>query len=101
MVNCSQLYFVDETIKIFFHTDAFNFGIGAYLFQLDTDDEGTRIVATLSKTLSGAQLNWSTIEKDAYAIYYGLQQWEYLLRDTHFTLRTDNKNLTLLTIERR
>jgi hypothetical protein len=47
----------------------------------------------MSKSLSGAELRWSTIEKECYAIVYALKKFEYLLRDCHFTLRTDHKNL--------
>ena len=73
VVNCPPLYFRDQTSPIFLHTDASNFGIGAYLFQLVKDEEGNdqeQIVAILSKTLSGSELNWSTIEKEAYAIFF-------------------------------
>jgi hypothetical protein len=47
----------------------------------------------MSKSLSGAELRWSTIEKECYAIVYALKKFEHLIRDTHFTLRTDHKNL--------
>jgi hypothetical protein len=104
IVNCPPLFFPDRTSPIFLHTDASNFGIGAYLFQLVKDEHGIdqeQIVAILSKTLTGAELNWSTIEKEAYAIFYAFQKWEYLLRDTHFTLRTDHKNLTFVNLDSR
>ena len=31
-----------------------------------------------------------------YAIYYAFVKFEYLIRDVHFPLRTDHKNLTYL-----
>ena len=38
-------------------------------------------------------------DKEAYAIFYALKKLEYLLRDVHFTLRTDHKNLTYINLE--
>ena len=39
---------------------------------------------------------WSTIQQEGHAIYYAITQWDFLLRDRHFTLRTDHDNLTML-----
>ena len=50
----------------------------------------------MSRQLTGAELNWSTIEKEAYAIYCALMKWEFILRDIPFLLRTDHRNLTFL-----
>ena len=94
--NCPQLFFLDYTegLPIYLHTDASNYGIGAYLFQVVDGHE--RPIAFISKTLNEQQIKkWSTPEKEAYAIFYSLQKLEYLLRDAKFTLRTDHKNLTL------
>jgi len=35
-------------------------------------------------------------EKEGYAIFYSLMKLEHLIRDIHFTLRTDHKNLTFI-----
>ena len=32
--ECLRLYFMDEHSPIFLHTDASNYGVGAYLFQV-------------------------------------------------------------------
>ena len=50
-------------------------------------------IAFMSKSLNGAQLNWATIEQECFAIYAALREWEYLLRDVHFIIKTDHKNL--------
>ena len=82
---------MDPTAPIYLHADASDYGIGAYLFQIvDGKDQP---IAFMSKSLSGAELRWSTIEKECYAIVYALKKFEYLIRDTHFTLRTDHRNL--------
>lgn len=53
----------------------------------------------ISKALKKEQLRWSTPEKEAYAIYYAFVKLEYLIRDVHFTLKTDHKNLTYINLE--
>ena len=88
---CPTLYFIDEASPISLNTDASDYGIGGYLYQVRSGQEFP--IAFLSKALSGSQLKWSTIEKECYAIFYALKKLEYLIRDIHFTLRTDHKNL--------
>jgi hypothetical protein len=38
----------------------------------------------------------STIEKEAYAIFYTITKRDFLLRDVRFVVETDHKNLTFL-----
>ena len=92
--NIPTLYFMVENAPVFLHTDASDYGIGAYLFQVVDGEE--RPVVFLSKSLSGSQVNWSVPEKEAYAIVYALTKLDYLLRDIPFTLRTDHANLTFI-----
>jgi hypothetical protein len=92
IIECPILHFPHPNAPIFLHTDASDYGIGGYLFQkIDGEDKP---IAFMSKTLSGAELSWSTIEKECYAIIYSLKKFEYLIRDVQFTIRTDHKNLT-------
>ena len=91
IANSATLYFMDAHAPVFLQTDASDYGIGAYLFQVV--DGQQRPVAFLSKTLDRTQLRWSTPEKEGYAIYYALKKLEYLIRDIRFTLQTDHKNL--------
>ena len=53
-------------------------------------------IAFISKALNTTEVKWSTPEKECYAIFFALVKLEYLLRDIHFTLRTDHRNLTFL-----
>jgi hypothetical protein len=54
-------------------------------------------IAFMSKTLTESQIkNWTTTEKEAYAIVVAFEKFEYLLRDVRFLLRTDHRNLTFL-----
>jgi hypothetical protein len=97
IINCPKVHWITPGHPIFVNTDASDYGIGAYLYQ---QIEGKEVpISFLSKTLSRVERKWSTIEKEAYAIFYALSKWEMYLRDTHFTLRTDHANLTYLRTE--
>ena len=50
----------------------------------------------MSHSLSEQEINWSTIEKECYAIVFCLDKLNYVLDGRRFTLKTDHKNLTFL-----
>jgi hypothetical protein len=56
------------------------------------------VIRFFSKALTGAQLNWSTREKECYGIYFGCKTFEDLLDNRHFILKTDHMNLTYLNV---
>jgi hypothetical protein len=62
------LYFIESDAPVFLHTDASDYGIGGYLFQVV--DEIEKPVAFMSKLFTKTESRWSTPEKEAYAIYY-------------------------------
>jgi hypothetical protein len=95
LANCQSLFWADESLPVFLHTDASDFGVGAYLFQVD-GEKRERPIRFLSQTFSPVQRRWSTIEKECYAIFFALRDLEYLIRDRKFTLRTDHRNLLFL-----
>ena len=97
VAQCPALFFPTSDGEVVVMTDASDYGIGAYIFQRVNGKE--RPIVFLSKALHGAQLNWSTIEKEAYAVFYTLKTYDYLLRDIPFTLKTDHKNLTYINLE--
>ena len=97
--NCPKLWFLDDYSPIFLQTDASDYGIGAYLYQVITKDDGSEEehpIGFISKALANQHTNWDTPMKEGYAIFYALKKWEYLLRDRTFTVLTDHKNLTRL-----
>jgi hypothetical protein len=85
---------MDETSPIFIHTDASDYGIGAYLFQVVEGDQHP--IAFLSKSLDDRMRRWDTPQKEGFDIFYALNKFDYLLRDRRFTVRTDHANLTRL-----
>jgi hypothetical protein len=90
--ECPSLFFMDETLPVYLHTDASKYGIGAYLFQMTSDGRELPI-AFISKTLTDTQRRWHTPQKEAYAIYYAFKELKHLLIGVKFLLRTDHKNL--------
>ena len=89
-----KLYFIHDTAPIVLMTDASDYGIGGYLHQ--TVDGVQQLVALVSKAFTVTQLKWTTIQKEAYAIYHCCTHLDRMLRDRHFVIETDHKNLMFL-----
>ena len=76
--TCKFVYYVDDHLELYLHTDASDYAIGGYLFQLipsgELDSKGRPIykerpITFCSHILTAAQCKaWPTIEKEAYAI---------------------------------
>lgn len=97
IASCPKLYHLDGDLPLVLQTDACDYGIGAYLFQLKETERGNKEqlpIFFISKALSGPQLRWSTAEKEAYAIFYALSKLEPWLLDRVFQQETDHANLT-------
>jgi hypothetical protein len=95
LAGCQHIFWLDDSRPVYLHTDASDYGAGAYLFQIDSDGK-ERAIRFLSKSFSDIQKRWSTIEKECYAIFFALRDLEHLIRDRKFTLRTDHRNLLFL-----
>jgi RNase H-like domain found in reverse transcriptase len=68
IANSRTLYFIDNNAPIYLMTDASDYGIGGYLYQVINDTK--QLLALVSKSLTQTQLAWSTIQKEAYAIFF-------------------------------
>ena len=89
-----KLYFIHDTAPIVLMTDASDYGVGGYLHQ--TVDGVQQLVALVSKAFTVTQLKWTVIQKEAYAIYHCCTHLDRMLRDRHFVIETDHKNLMFL-----
>ena len=76
------------------YTDASYYGVGGVLFQVTNSAKNP--ISFVSKSLSATQVKWSTIQKEAYAIYFCCKQLDSLIRDKKIVIHTDRKNLTFL-----
>ena len=45
---------------------------------------------------SGAASRWSTIDQEAYAVFFALKHWEQLWRGHKFLVETDHRNLVYI-----
>ena len=93
---CPKLYYPDSNGKIVIETDASDYGIGCYIYQIRDGVQWP--IRFMSHKLTGAQLNWSTIEKECFAIYYSIKKFHNILRDRKFLLRTDHRNLVYINV---
>ena len=80
----------------FLQTDACGVSVGCCLGQWD-DDQNEHPIAFASKKLSSTQCAWATIEREAYAVIWGLQKYRDLIFGTHVTVFVDHNPLTYLT----
>lgn len=90
------LYYPNYDLPWTLRTDASELGVGCALIQTNRLEDGVvreEAVALASKRLSEQAQKWSTIEQEAYGIYYGVHKFSYYLRGKPFILQTDHNNL--------
>jgi hypothetical protein len=97
LANSVTLYSPSSDRPYVIRTDASDYAVGAVLSQNDNQMQEHPIAFASSK-LSGPQLNWSTIEKEAYAIIFSLQKFDYLVFGREIHLFTDHNPLQYLAI---
>ncbi len=89
------LAYPDFTRDFIIHTDASGYGVGSVLAQIQEVDgkEKEVVIAYTSKHLDKAQINWSTIEKEAYAIIHAVKVFYSYLYGRKFQVLTDHRPL--------
>jgi hypothetical protein len=89
------LRYPDFNCEFVLHTDASDVGLGVVLSQFDKHSR-EHVVAYASKTLSPRETNYSTTEKEAFAIQFGTQHFRVYLLGCKFTIITDHNPLSWL-----
>lgn len=87
MVNLPTLAYPDPALPYDLHTDASNVGLGAVLVQ------SGRPISFASRTLSDAERNYSTTERECLAIVWSLNYFYPYLYGAHFSIYTDHAAL--------
>lgn len=89
----------NPTLPITLATDASPYGVGAVLSHVYPD--GTeRAIQYASQTLSNTQKAYSQIDKEAYAIIFGIKKFYQFLHGGCFTLITDHRPLVQIFAQR-
>ena len=81
----------DINKQFILRTDASNLGVGAVLMQ--QFEKELWPIAYASKKLTPAQRNYSTTEKEGYAIIWALQKFYTYLYGVEFILQVDHQSL--------
>ena len=82
--------FAHTAVQFQLHTDASATGLGVVL------EQGDRVIAYASRTLTTAEKNYSVIQRECLAIIFALKQFRHYLLGRRFTLLTDHAPLQWL-----
>jgi hypothetical protein len=96
--NACELFYPDYSLDWILRTDASELGVGAVLLQRKTSAEGNKEdvmqpIAFVAKKFSDTAKKWSTIEQEAYGIFYAVKKLAYYLVGKEFVVETDHNNL--------
>ena len=95
IANSPALALFDPTLTTIVTTDSSDYGLGAVLTQLH-EDSTEETVTFASRTLTGCERKYSTVEKEAFACVWAIEKWRTYLWGRKFVLRTDDSPLTTL-----
>lgn len=90
-----MLVHFDPSRRLFLSCDASQKGIGAVLSHPQEDGQ-EQPISFVSHTLSGNELKYSQLDKEALAIIFGVSRFNQYLFGRDFTIVTDHKLLTHL-----
>ena len=89
------LAYADPTKPYKLYTDASQYAVGAVLTQ-EFEEGDDRVIQYISHQLNEGQTKWPCIEREAYAIVYGITKLRHYLLGARFTVFTDHKPLKSL-----
>lgn len=91
-IKTIQLHHPDIRKPYYLQTDSSGIGMAGVLYQ--EDERGVQMVLGFhSKTLKGAQINWTVTEQEFYAVICCLEKFETYLRGSKVIIKTDHKAL--------
>ena len=94
LISAPILAFPDFTAIFYLYTDASTDGLGATLGQLQNGKEV--VIAYAGRDLNPAERNYSTTEREALGVIFGIKKFEPYLYGRKFILYTDHHSLKWL-----
>lgn len=86
-------YRIEDHTAVF--ADASPCGLGAVLLQFDNDNK-QRVISFASKSLTDTESRYCQTEKEALAVVWSVERFQYYLLGKKFDIMTDCKVLELL-----
>ena len=86
---------IDESIPFVVECDASDVAVSATLNQ------NGRPVAFMSRKLSGSEIHYPPVEKEATSVIEAVRKWSHLLSGRHFTIITDQRSVAFMMDNRR
>ena len=83
--------YADFKLPFMLVTDASNIAAAGVLMQKQNDK--IVIIGHCSKLFNSTERNWSTLERELYAIIHSIRQFDYFLRGHSFIVKTDHRPL--------
>lgn len=98
--SANLLVHFQPDLELILASDASDYGVGAVLSHWMAD-EAERPIGYVSRSLNKAERGYSTIEKEALAIIFGVKKFNQFLYGQKFTTQTDHKPLEELFNEKK
>ena len=92
ILHSFTLFHPDYTLPWFLYVDASDVAVGGVLIQV-TVEGIQQVIAFVSKKFTTTSCRWSTIEKEAFSMFYTCMKLRYYLFAKEFTMLTDHNNL--------
>ena len=90
--SANLLVHFQPDLELILASDASDYGVGAVLSHRMADG-AERPIVYVSRSLNKAERGYSTIEKEALAIIFGVKKFNQFLYGQKFTVQTDHKPL--------
>src|SRR5436190_7592656 len=91
------LFIIRPGLKFGLSVDASKYGLGARLYQYDpAEPEIKYTVAYASRSLKGAELNYTVTEIECLALVWALRKWHTTLLGRHIKIHSDHRALKFL-----
>ena len=97
LINACYLKMPDWSKPFVMFTDASEVAVASVLTQTDDSEKGLCFIAFGSKKLTETQRNWSPTERELYAIVWGCEHFENIVKGSKLLIYSDHQSLEYLT----